>query len=52
MLNSDYEDASYSSLFSMDEKWGSYEDVPPFKVTRMAFDVKTGEVYPVDEKLY
>ncbi len=52
MLNSDYEEASYASIFSIDEMWDGYEDAPPFRVTRTAFDVKTGEVYPVDERRY
>ncbi len=51
-LNADYTDADESLLYSLDSRWGVYEDVDSFVVRRESKEYITDEVLLVEEKKY
>lgn len=51
-LDADYTDADESLLYSLDSRWGAYEDVDSFVVRRESIDYITDEVLLVEEKKF
>lgn len=51
-LDADYTDADESLLYSLDSRWGVYEDVDSFVVRRESKDYITDEVLLVEEKKF
>ena len=49
-LDADFSDADENLLYSIDSRWGSYENVSPFIVKRLVKDYVSGEVVTIDEK--